>query len=313
VDAIVPTYCHHLPLPCSNNQHNNLQNTLNNTSIINPTNTTSTSTTPSLRTNTPNTLNTVTARVESCLQTPYLDDILVEADRLYCDRFSGREGGQAGTNLAYYPLLQEIYERLIGPHNEHKKQNHKLSILSGHDTVIAPLLAALGVYRSNGLCIWPGYASRIVFELYKPLLPYNEDIHHLPKIELLDSSSNAIVIANKYLTSQSKLASTLIKKTILHSGINITSIIEAIESHRELFVRVIYNGKDITQYIPMCQHERIAIAKAIVDQEIPILSKSLLLLLESNFPLCSIASFHQQIQELIRPYKTVVDACHGSN
>jgi hypothetical protein len=27
---------------------------------------------------------------------------------MYCERFSGKDGGQAATNLAYYPLLQEV-------------------------------------------------------------------------------------------------------------------------------------------------------------------------------------------------------------
>lgn len=43
----------------------------------------------------------------------------------------------------------------------------KLTLLSGHDTVIAPVLASLGLY-TNGLCVWPPYASRIVFELWEP-------------------------------------------------------------------------------------------------------------------------------------------------
>ena len=47
-----------------------------------------------------------------------------------------------------------------------KNSRHRLTIFSGHDTVIAPVLAALGVYRQAGLCVWPPYASRIVFEVY---------------------------------------------------------------------------------------------------------------------------------------------------
>ena len=38
-------------------------------------------------------------------------------------------------------------------------------MLSGHDTVIAPVLAALGVLSSQ--CLWPQYASRIAFELWE--------------------------------------------------------------------------------------------------------------------------------------------------
>lgn len=47
-------------------------------------------------------------------------------------------------------------------------QSNKLTVYSGHDTVIAPVLAALGVFNYNSfLCRWPSYASRIIFELYK--------------------------------------------------------------------------------------------------------------------------------------------------
>ena len=41
----------------------------------------------------------------------------------------------------------------------------RLAVFMGHDTVIAPVLAGLGVY-TGGLCAWPPYASRIVFELF---------------------------------------------------------------------------------------------------------------------------------------------------
>lgn len=38
----------------------------------------------------------------------------------------------------------------------------KFAFFSGHDTVIAPLLAALGAYD----CRWPPYASHVAFELW---------------------------------------------------------------------------------------------------------------------------------------------------
>ena len=46
------------------------------------------------------------------------------------------------------------------------ESDEKLSVFSGHDTVIAPVLAALGLYEDE-LCVWPPYASRIVFELWQ--------------------------------------------------------------------------------------------------------------------------------------------------
>merc|ERR1712216_56800 len=47
-----------------------------------------------------------------------------------------------------------------------------LTVFSGHDTVIAPLLSALGVYHGD-ICRWPPYASRIAFELYEESTPKN--------------------------------------------------------------------------------------------------------------------------------------------
>lgn len=38
----------------------------------------------------------------------------------------------------------------------------KFALFSGHDTVVAPLLAALGAYD----CRWPPYASHVAFELW---------------------------------------------------------------------------------------------------------------------------------------------------
>ena len=42
----------------------------------------------------------------------------------------------------------------------------RMAVFSGHDTVIAPVLAGLGVYNDQalGLCSWPRYASHINFE-----------------------------------------------------------------------------------------------------------------------------------------------------
>lgn len=54
-----------------------------------------------------------------------------------------------------------------GSESESKRESgEKLSVFSGHDTVIAPVLAALGLYEDE-LCVWPPYASRIVFELWQ--------------------------------------------------------------------------------------------------------------------------------------------------
>ncbi|CAN0385483.1 unnamed protein product, partial [Hapterophycus canaliculatus] len=43
----------------------------------------------------------------------------------------------------------------------------KFVLFSGHDTVVAPLLAALGAYD----CRWPPYASHVAFELWSKPSP----------------------------------------------------------------------------------------------------------------------------------------------
>jgi hypothetical protein len=89
-----------------------------------------------------------------------------EGDRLYCSRYAGAHGGSQATKLSLYPFLTEIVSKLEAAA---VNASSGLTIFSGHDTVIAPTLAGLGVYdRDSFLCRWPSYASRIVFELYRP-------------------------------------------------------------------------------------------------------------------------------------------------
>lgn len=54
-----------------------------------------------------------------------------------------------------------------------KSQVKKFALFSGHDTVIAPLLAALGAYD----CKWPPYASHVAFELWSKPVDGEEDGH----------------------------------------------------------------------------------------------------------------------------------------
>jgi len=86
------------------------------------------------------------------------------ADEYYCARFAGAEGGAVATQLSFYPFLHEV----LGLLQEAAPAGSvpSLAVFSGHNTVIAPLLSALGVYWGR-LCRWPPYASRISFELYR--------------------------------------------------------------------------------------------------------------------------------------------------
>ena len=106
----------------------------------------------------------------------------------------------------------------------------KLSIFSGHDTVIAPVLAALNVYKDE-LCVWPPYASRIVFELW-----------------------------------------------------------ERQGTDRRLYVRVIYNGKDVTPNIPACTAER-SVSK------------------KGEASMCSLEALEGQVQSMLGHHATLKDAC----
>ena len=101
--------------------------------------------------------------VDLCLHNDCLDAkmtalVLSESDRFYCDWFSGTSGGRAATRLAMYPFLRELADGLLAQ----AKTNATLRLYSGHDTVIAPVAAALGFFD----CKWPPLASYVLFELY---------------------------------------------------------------------------------------------------------------------------------------------------
>lgn len=114
--------------------------------------------------------------------------------------------------------------------------HEKISILSGHDTVIAPVLAGLGVYSQEELCRWPPYASRIIFELWGIK-------HHSGFVS--STNSNEADVANT------------------------------------TFVRVLFNGVDVTTMIPTCPKDN----------------------------LCTLLAFLQQIDSLLAPYNSLADAC----
>lgn len=95
-----------------------------------------------------------------CIDSELAQLIVSDADRHFCGRFAGQQGGAAATRLAFWPLLNEVLQHL---HSGASGAGARLAILAGHDTVVAPLAAALGFYD----CRWPPFASRIVFELWR--------------------------------------------------------------------------------------------------------------------------------------------------
>ena len=86
------------------------------------------------------------------------------ADGVYCDRYNGESGGRQASRLSMLPLLRQIASRLVAAASSH---GPRLILFAGHDTVVAPLLAALGGMRAPGQCRWPPYASHVVFELWR--------------------------------------------------------------------------------------------------------------------------------------------------
>jgi hypothetical protein len=92
-----------------------------------------------------------------------------EADRLFCDRFTGEDGGREGTRLGMQPFLAEVVGRFKQRAAVDGAAGPKLALYSAHDTVIAPLVAALDGYDDADGCQgrWPPYASRVVMELWE--------------------------------------------------------------------------------------------------------------------------------------------------
>jgi hypothetical protein len=159
----------------------------------------------------------------------------------------------AGTDLAIYPFLREIVGHLVASalgktlqesglyspreaasQSLHSDTPKRLSLFSGHDSVIAPVLAALGIYEGP-LCLWPGYASRIVFELWR-----HKDA----------GRTGAAVMSGAEWGTYRGLHS------VYADMIRVTKDADH-SAYAHSFVRVFYNGQDVTQLIPECKAERL--------------------------------------------------------
>ena len=106
--------------------------------------------------------------------------------------------------------------------------------------MIAPVLAALGVYR-DALCQWPPYASRVAFELWAPKQQQQQQ-------QPTESPSH--------------------------------------------YVRVVYNGQDVTHMVPTCAEELNSGRHA-----------------GSNKSLCSLSALQRQIDSMIAPHASIETAC----
>ena len=166
-----------------------------------------------------------------CGSESLLRAVMVDSDRSFCERYTSVDGGLEYTRLDIYPFMTEVKDALVaaaeevysrpksGSSSSSSSDSHHPSsspplvhVFSGHDTVIAPVLTALGIYQHSSFCNWPNYASRIAFEAWSPV------------------GKNA----KKY----SKHRGEGNKMFSLHNS--------------NIHVRVVYNGVDVTGHIPAC-------------------------------------------------------------
>ncbi|KAJ1430277.1 hypothetical protein B484DRAFT_51761 [Ochromonadaceae sp. CCMP2298] len=159
----------------------------------------------------------------------------------------------------------------------------RLSIFSGHDSVIAPVLSALGVYRYGGpLCTWPGYASRVVFELW---------MHR-------DGSKDGAKAVGEWE-----------QYTGLHTvypemASSVSSPARASYAHS--FVRVLYNGQDITQMVPECSAERLGGGRrAPTGVQAGLLAQ----VQAEGSSLCSLEALSLRVHALLQGSDTLAQAC----
>ncbi|CAM9778387.1 unnamed protein product [Ascophyllum nodosum] len=97
---------------------------------------------------------------KGCVSKELALGVMSEADRQMCFRYVGAAGGAKATALALYPFTQELLTNMRRAMS--RESPWKFALFSGHDTVVAPLLASLGAFD----CRWPPYASYVAFELW---------------------------------------------------------------------------------------------------------------------------------------------------
>lgn len=101
---------------------------------------------------------TAAAAVAGCLPTCAAVALMERADFLYAHRFSS-----PSTRLLAYPLLWQVLAQLEAA-AAGRAGAPRMVVRAVHDTVLAPLLSALGWTRRA--YPWPGYASRLALELW---------------------------------------------------------------------------------------------------------------------------------------------------
>jgi hypothetical protein len=180
-----------------------------------------------------------------------------------------------------------------------------MTVFSGHDTVIAPVLSALGIYRHPRFCRWPQYASRIIFEVYERKKTNNNNNNEVGTGMEQERMKSAILDYRKQSMNNNDF------KGDLKSVLSVAEVKEILQENN--FVRVLFNGEDVTPFIPTCVTEKESIALLIERNELLPSSSSfpswVFHTFSGNFTLCSMRSFTKQIQNMISPHQTIEQAC----
>jgi len=162
----------------------------------------------------------------------------------------------------------------------HNEKVSSFSLFSGHDTVILPVLTALGVFKPiNGdvgdktnlrgkhetldemHCEWPPYASRIVFEVYNPnsLVDSKHQDSETKKYQRnfpfflpFKSTNRSISNGHQFVGEHEEHYASSMSNGSVSSLLNLYGSASASYLY-EPYIRILYNGKVITPYIGACK------------------------------------------------------------
>ena len=80
---------------------------------------------------------------QGCVTGSKAEALFKLADKFYYGRYNGGDGGRAASRLGMHPFLSELLRNFRDDLSSKEKRLH---LYAGHDTVVAPLLAALGIF-----------------------------------------------------------------------------------------------------------------------------------------------------------------------
>ncbi len=160
------------------------------------------------------------------------------------------------------PFLNEILRRIKGAvdvdstQEDHIANSRKLSVFVGHSAVLQHALAALGLYRN--ICANPPFAARIVIEVW----------------EKIENKSAELKVVGRAMTTD---ASSRLRGWSVRN--NTTRRETEIDPDNQYIVRVLYDGTDMTNFVPGCSLE------------------------------CTLAKFKGFVSGLVEPWDALSDRC----